>query len=276
MNLRGIAWGALVAGLLGVVPARSEDAGPTVFLANPELVSEAVPELRFARWPVDRWAAIYVRVANGSVVGLALKQRGGTNEGGPVLRLSQGAERRVWIGGTSDYFVSPRTGAASDREALIVLLAAGRPPEFGNLAPIAGTQLPDVAPSAETFFHQLATAPWIGDVEIHMVPYRVSAGKGAAASVAERTGADVQLVFSGLPFDKVLTVADILAVETVDLLSPLRIRRHDEGSAVTFGYTTALDLTALAGRLEKIAADLGAHAFVSVDVANGRLELSAP
>ncbi|WP_193186767.1 hypothetical protein [Nisaea sediminum] len=276
MNIRGIAWGVLVAVLLGVVPARSEDADPTVFLADPELVSGAVPELRFVRWPVDRWAAIYARTANGSVVGLSLKQRGSTNEAGRVLRISQGAERRVRVGGTSGYFVSPRTGAASDREALIVLLAAGRPPEFGSLAPIAGIQLPGDAPSAGTFFHQLATAPWLGDVEIHMVPYRIRAGKGAAVSAAERESSDVQLVFSGVPFDKVLTVADILAVETVDPPSPLRIRRRDERGPVSFGYRTALDLTVLAGRLEKIAADLGERVSVSVDLANRRLELSAP
>lgn len=274
--MRGIAWGALAAIFLGVVPARSEDADPTVFLADPELVLGAVPELRFARWPVDRWAAIYARVANGSVVGLSLEQRGSTNEARPVLRLSEGAERRVWIGGTSGYFVSPRTGAASDREALIVLLAAGRPPEFDSLAPIAGIRLPDDAPSAETFFRQLAAAPWLGDVEIHMVPYRIGAGKGAAESAAEQKGSDFQLVFSGLPFDKVLTVADILAVETVDPPWPLRIRRRNEDGPVAFGYRSALDLTVLAARLEEIAADLGAHVSVSVDVANRRLELSAP
>lgn len=272
--MRGLVGAVLIAVLVGVPPARSGDSDPAVFLADTELALGAVPELRFAHWPVDRWAAIYARVADGSVVALSLKRRGGADGTGPVLRILHGAQRRVWIGGASGYVVSPRTGASSDREALIVLIAAGRPPDFGGLAPVIGTGSPDGTSSAGTFFRRLAAAQWLGDVDIHMVPYRIGSGEGGAVSSAGDVGVDHQLVFSGLPFEKVLMFADILAVETADVLGPMHIGRPDTNGRVAFVYRTGLDTEVLAGRLAEIAADLGMQASVSVDVSTRRLELS--
>jgi len=273
--MRGLACAVLVAAFVLAQPARAGESDPQVSLAATDLALGAVPELRFARWPVDRWAAVYVRTADGSVVRLSLMRRGDAGEAGQALRLAHGAERRVWVGGRAGYVLSPRSGTASDREALIVLLAAGRPPAFGDLAPVAGALPPAGSPSADGFFRQLAGRPWLGDVEIHILPYRIGARDGTASDPAVPPGAETMLVFSGLSFEKVLVVADILAVETSDSPWPLHIPRPDAEGRVALRYRTALGPEALAGRLEKIAADLELPASVAADIPARRLEVSA-
>ncbi|WP_420403824.1 hypothetical protein [Nisaea sp.] len=264
----------LIAALAWAHPARSGDAGPSVFLADTELATGALPELRFARWPVDRWAAVYVRLADASVVRLSARQRGSGDDAEPV-QLAHGAERRIWLGGRSGYFVAPRTGVASDREALIVLLAAGRAPDFTGLAPMVGAVAPDSAPSAENFFRRLAGAQWVGEVEIHIVPYRIRARVGETAVHAGRSDKQIRLVFSGLPFDSVLIIADILAAETADPPRPLHIGRPDGDGRVAFGYRTALDMEVFAARLARIIEDLGLKATVAADGSTRRLDVSA-
>lgn len=237
-------------------PVRGGEAGPWVFLAETRLNPGAVPELHFASWPVDRTAAVFVRTGAGRVVALEL-------EDGLVVRVRAGPERRFWIGGSSGYFAAPRTGLQLDREALIVLAVAGKPADFSGLAPVAGKQVPERAPPADLFFRRLAEAPWVDDVEIHIVPYEIRA-LGGARDVPEDTGVeryeDLMLAFPGIPLHRALIFADVLAVETGLSPAPLRVRRAGSTGALEVPYRSLLNAEKLARRIEGIAADLDAEA----------------
>ncbi|UUX51241.1 hypothetical protein NUH88_05995 [Nisaea acidiphila] len=257
----GLAWSAL---------ASAGETGHWVYLANARLNTGAVPELHFAPWPVDRTAAVYVRTGAGRVVALDLKD-------GPVLRVRSGPERRFWVGGSSGYFAVPRSGKSVDREALIVLVVAGAVPDLGGLAPIARALVPDNAPQVDLFFRRLAKASWIADVETHIVPYEISAERNTSETVRIwEEGRKVLVSFSGFPLDRVLSVADILSVETGGVPAPVFPVRLEGAGRVEMRVGTVLGADHIASLLEAIVADLDAVSSpVAITSAPGKVSVTA-
>lgn len=254
--------GRLLAGLLisaflaGAGPPGAAAEPPPISLEHPELRFGAVPVLHFTHWPVSRYVALYVRSGDGRVHAADPVRNSGSGRGDLVLRVPGATEQRIWLGGTSGHVVAPRSGVSVDREAFIVLTAAGSAPDFTGLAPLAAGLPQQDAPLVDVFFQRVARAQWSREVEVHILPYSV---RHAEAGPPERPGSietPVELGFSGFSFEQVLTVTDILALETDGPLEPVRVRTPRGSGRFSVSYRNEMPLEALKMRLQAIVSAL--------------------